>query len=127
MSDEYRNNGANGSLVNDSLADSGIPPNARDAATGNYPPPGDSTSSGGYGSPIDSFSPAAQRGAIQQSTNGTDLTSEIQDAKQGVDEDTRRDVTADKLRNGLSPYTGDSLESKEEAREALADRFSPRK
>ncbi|KAI5981931.1 hypothetical protein EDD15DRAFT_2378867 [Pisolithus albus] len=111
---------------------------SRDATTGNYPPQGDTTSSGGYGAP-NTFSPRAQRGvdvfadadrsadaqpsstAIQQSTTGTDLRGELQDAQQGVDRDAR---AAFQQSSGGRPYQGESLDSRKEAEAALRDRYT---
>jgi hypothetical protein len=67
------------------------------------------TSSGGYGSSKNVYSDSAQRGKeatrtgdasersqdtglVTQSTSGGNLSNEVQDAKQGVDWDTRREV-----------------------------------
>ncbi|KAG9225212.1 hypothetical protein CCMSSC00406_0007043 [Pleurotus cornucopiae] len=86
-------------------------------AVGNYPPGNDITLSGGYGS-ANVRSDRVQRGnpdstinsdpaitesqpsggLINQSLNGTSLKSGLADAKQGVDEDTRRDI------DPLNPY-----------------------
>ncbi|OAX34281.1 hypothetical protein K503DRAFT_747646 [Rhizopogon vinicolor AM-OR11-026] len=114
--------------------------NQSDAATGNYPPSGDTTSSGGYGS-ADSFSPAAQRGsllplmdetsaprggpktAISQSTTGTDLTSELEDAKQGTDEPSRREMHEHGEWADLNPYGQSTFESREEAKRGLGERY----
>lgn len=111
---------------------------SRDATTGNYPPQGDTTSSGGYGAP-NTFSPRAQRGvdvfadadrssdtqpsstAIQQSTTGTDLRGQLQDAQQGVDRDAR---AAFQESSGGRPYRGESLDSRKEAEAALRDRYT---
>ncbi|KIJ62929.1 hypothetical protein HYDPIDRAFT_188828 [Hydnomerulius pinastri MD-312] len=127
MSDEYRNNGQDSSLVNSSLDTSSLPQNARDAVTGNYPPPGDTTSSGGYGAP-DTFAPITQRGAntrteskvatypsvditgdpstLQQSTNDADLCNEFEDAKQGVDRDARRTYQQERVGRGEPLHAG---------------------
>ncbi|TFK24845.1 hypothetical protein FA15DRAFT_640653 [Coprinopsis marcescibilis] len=66
---------------------------------GNYPAENDSTPSGGYGSATNVWSNRTQRGAkakgdedfhgstglVNQSLSGSDLSHEIQDAKQGRD------------------------------------------
>ncbi|KAF4579961.1 hypothetical protein EYR36_001781 [Pleurotus pulmonarius] len=89
------------------------------------------TSSGGYGS-AEVWSNRAQRGSaesamtgnqtsgglIDQALNSTNLKSELVDAKQGVDEDTRREVEP------LNPYGKSSLDSNFDARQHLADAFS---
>lgn len=91
------------------------------------------TASGGYGSSINPYSDAAQRGQptsssfqsseegqpqsfdskslVSQSLSGGDLSGELQDAKQGVDEGTRREVGPD---GGPKGYN-ESWESREEA------------
>ncbi|KAI3602600.1 hypothetical protein WG66_009243 [Moniliophthora roreri] len=102
MSDEYRNQGYKDTLVDDSIAKSGV---SLDEATKNYPPQsGDSTrspseiykealirylatSSGGYGTPDTS------KTLIDQSTTGSNLRNETQDGMQGVDKDTRREIS----------------------------------
>ncbi|KAK7056323.1 hypothetical protein VNI00_002876 [Paramarasmius palmivorus] len=106
MSDEYHNKGYKNTLVDDSVTKTGV---NLDEATKNYPPQGgdctspkaifhssnyaydepllSATSSGGYGSADTSKS------LIDQSTNGGNLKGEIQDAKQGIDEETRRAVS----------------------------------
>ncbi|KAI6108917.1 hypothetical protein EDD16DRAFT_57435 [Pisolithus croceorrhizus] len=130
MSDEYINDGMHGSRAVDT---------SRDATTGNYPPQGDTTSSGGYGAP-NTFSPSAQRGvdvfanadhsadtqlgptAIQQSTTGTDLRGELQDAQQGVDRDAR--AAYQERSCGGGPPQGESLDSRKEAETALRDRYT---
>ncbi|KAF7424857.1 hypothetical protein PC9H_010168 [Pleurotus ostreatus] len=95
---------------------------------GNYPPENDTTSSGGYGSAnvwsdrvqkgdpdsaVDSKSTITESqpsgGLIDQSLNGTSLKSGLADAKQGVDEDTRRDI------DSLNPYGKSSLDSSSNA------------
>ncbi|KII84322.1 hypothetical protein PLICRDRAFT_167848, partial [Plicaturopsis crispa FD-325 SS-3] len=123
MSDEYASSGYKGSLVNDSAKGA----QNTDAETGNYPPEGDSTSSGGYGSSVNTFAPETQRGKVdtgaglvQQSTSGGDLESEIDDAKQGEDAGTRKEVGKGQ---GLNPYPSDSLENRKEAEEALSRQF----
>ncbi|KAF4596866.1 hypothetical protein EYR40_007442 [Pleurotus pulmonarius] len=97
----------------------------------NHPPEHDTTSDGGYGS-AEVWSDGVQRGnaesamtgnqtssgLIDQSLNGTNLKSELADAKQGVDEDTRREMEP------LSPYGKSSLDSNSDARQHLADAFS---
>lgn len=100
------------------------------------------TSSGGYGS-VNSFSPVAQRGipplplmdetsaprggsktAISQSTTGTDLTSELQDAQQGIDHASRREMREHgEWGPGLNPYGQSTFESHEEARRELGKRY----
>ncbi|KAL0945214.1 hypothetical protein HGRIS_000726 [Hohenbuehelia grisea] len=128
MSDEYRNNGLQGSLVDPSHAKVGEDQYKNEISKsqtsqqdmpGNYPSDSDSTSSGGYGSARNVWSDRAQRGnndggLIDQSLSGSSLKSELQDAKQGIDADTRRDT------EGLNPYAKSSLESKAEAEERLA-------
>ncbi|ESK97877.1 hypothetical protein Moror_17306 [Moniliophthora roreri MCA 2997] len=85
MSDEYRNQGYKDTLVDDSIAKSGV---SLDEATKNYPPQsGDTTSSGGYGTPDTS------KTLIDQSTTGSNLRNETQDGMQGVDKDTRREIS----------------------------------
>lgn len=99
------------------------------------------TSSGGYGA-ANSFSPAAQRGiplplmdetsaprggpktAISQSTTGTDLTSELQDAKQGIDHASRREMREHgEWAPGLNPYGQSTFESHEEVQRELGERY----
>ncbi|KZT65889.1 hypothetical protein DAEQUDRAFT_730932 [Daedalea quercina L-15889] len=110
--------------------------------TGNYPPPGDSTSSGGYGS-ANAFSDPAQRGRqdlvnnqsetglVDQSLNGGPIGREIEDAKQGRDEASRRQFAHEAARDfdrqngaaGLNPY-GQNPDSRDEVGEMLASRFA---
>lgn len=59
-------------------------------------------------------------GLVDQSLSGGDLKSEIQDAQQGVDADTRRDVQEDGA--GLNPYGNSSVESTQQAAAMLAPR-----
>ncbi|PBK62263.1 hypothetical protein ARMSODRAFT_609489 [Armillaria solidipes] len=95
MSDEFGRAHFKDSLVDDSAT--------IDCATKNYPPEGDTTSSGGWGGPpegvwgnkaqrsgIDTSNADAKKsgrktGLVDQSVNGSDLKSQIQDAKQGAD------------------------------------------
>lgn len=94
------------------------------------------TSSGGYGTSKNPYSNSAQRGnadasggdstfqdsgLVTQSTSGGDLSNETQDAKQGVDRDTRGDVgLGGGPRDGSNPTQSareynESLESRAEA------------
>ncbi|KAF9459047.1 hypothetical protein BDZ94DRAFT_1269240 [Collybia nuda] len=114
MSDEYAGPGYKGSLVNKTVnvpsdkqrKGQNIPSRKQqnsndDFDTLNYPASDDTTSSGGYGSPTNVWSDRSQRGymvkggsykegLIDQSLSGGDLKGEIQDAKQGRDNNTRR-------------------------------------
>ncbi|KAF9219468.1 hypothetical protein BS17DRAFT_789341 [Gyrodon lividus] len=157
MSDEYGNNGRQGSRVNSPLENSSL---VQDTVTRNYPPPGDTTSSRAYDGP-DTYDPATQRGAnprvdpkvtllptvnieadpsalsLQQSTNGTDLRDELEDAKQGVDRNVRRAFQQERIQPGepLHPATRvgmgrnahgqGSLDSRVEAEQALRNAQSP--
>ncbi|KAH8119215.1 hypothetical protein DFH11DRAFT_1540069 [Phellopilus nigrolimitatus] len=87
---------------------------------GNYPPPDDTTSEGGYGG--QSFAPVAQRGLIDQTTDGQPLGNELQDAVQGTDEPSQRQYKAEQKRQGqgLNPYGGDSFENREDAGARIA-------
>ncbi|KAI6025751.1 hypothetical protein F5J12DRAFT_810192 [Pisolithus orientalis] len=128
--------------MSDKYTDDKMRPSANTSRTGNYPPQGDTTSSGGYGA-SNTFSPRIQRGvdvfadsdnsasthpattAIQQSTTGTDLSGEMQDAQQGVDRDAR--AAFQERPGGRSLRGGDdgaSLDSREEAEAALRDRYA---
>jgi len=94
MSDEYGRNGFKDSLVDDSINPEG---NTFDERTRNYPPKNDTTSSGGFSTTPDMWSNKAQRGnnvevsstgstgLIDQSTNGSNLKNQMEDAKQGRD------------------------------------------
>ncbi|KAH9838748.1 uncharacterized protein C8Q71DRAFT_856675 [Rhodofomes roseus] len=110
--------------------------------TSNYPPPGDSTSTGGYGS-ANTFSDPVQRGRqdlvnnesetglVDQSLSGGPIGQEIDDAKQGRDEASRKDFTHEAERDfdrgngsaGLNPY-GQNPDSRGEATEMLASRYA---
>ncbi|TFY60584.1 hypothetical protein EVG20_g7367 [Dentipellis fragilis] len=119
MSDEYASTGFKGSLADDSI-DTMIDDHGQrntqnapdsDYATNNYPPPGDTTSSGGSRQ-----RPAgADSGLLDQSPSGGSLGKHVEDAKQGRDECAREQ---------LNPYSGSSLEGREEAGEALASRYA---
>ncbi|EIM90639.1 uncharacterized protein STEHIDRAFT_165196 [Stereum hirsutum FP-91666 SS1] len=119
-----------------------------DYKTGNYPPEGDSTSSGGYGSTINSFASKPSSNAptstftpnssnsntntntnsdsnlITQSTNGTSLTNELDDAKQGVDGRSRDTYAHEQGTGSLNPYGGSSMEGREEAGERLGGAYA---
>ncbi|THV02284.1 hypothetical protein K435DRAFT_836506 [Dendrothele bispora CBS 962.96] len=100
-----------------------------DEATKNYPVEGDTTSSGGYSATSNIWSDKAQRGnissalersdpnsnfasrsdgsqknLIDQSLSGADLSGQLKDAKQGVDEGTRKEVLKEEQeREDLGP------------------------
>jgi hypothetical protein len=63
--------------------------------------------------------------AISQSTTGTNLTSQLQDAKQGTDEPSRREMRehGEQWGSGLNPYGQNTFESHEEARRGLGERY----
>jgi hypothetical protein len=63
--------------------------------------------------------------AISQSTTGTNLTSQLQDAKQGIDEPSRREMRehGEQWGSGLNPYGQSTFESHEEARRGLGERY----
>jgi len=53
-----------------------------------------------------------------------DLTSELQDAKQGVDHASRREMREHgEWASGLNPYGQSSFDSQEEARRGLSERY----
>ncbi|KAG9225199.1 hypothetical protein CCMSSC00406_0007030 [Pleurotus cornucopiae] len=134
MSNEYSNNDADASTIGNVASREPDSDHGRTSklgsGIGNYPPGNDTTSSGGYGSAnvwsdrvqrgnpddstINSDSPITESqpsgGLIDQSLNGTSLKSGVADAKQGVDEDTRRDI------DPLNPYGKSSLDSSSDAR-----------
>ncbi|KAI6037700.1 hypothetical protein EDC04DRAFT_2897293 [Pisolithus marmoratus] len=129
MSDEY---------TNDGMRDSRVLDTSRDVTTGNYPPQGDTTSSGGYGA-TNTFSPRVQRGidtfahadhsaggatAVQQSTTGTDLRGQVQDAQQGVDRDAREAFQECSGGQSQGGNDGESLDNRDEAEAALRDRYT---
>ncbi|KAA1467281.1 hypothetical protein DENSPDRAFT_832298 [Dentipellis sp. KUC8613] len=119
MSDEYANTGFKGSLADDSIDTIIDDSNQRstqnapnsDYATKNYPPPGDTTSSGGFRQ----RAAGPDSGLLDQSPSGGALRKHAEDAKQGRDE---------RAREQLNPYSGSSLEGREEAARALASRYA---
>ncbi|TCD68280.1 hypothetical protein EIP91_011246 [Steccherinum ochraceum] len=143
MSDEYgANSGFKGSLVNNSAAQTTTAEDDLNYKTGNYPPTDDSTASGGYSSSGNVWSDKAQRGRadierndgpatglLGQSVNGISVMNELEDAKQGRDEGTRREFQHEARRDfgqqgaGLNPYGADSLETKREAGEMLESKI----
>ncbi|KAI0090192.1 hypothetical protein BDY19DRAFT_938953 [Irpex rosettiformis] len=112
-----------------------------DYQTANYPSNGDSTASGGYGAaPERAWSTQAQRGSdvstptlIDQSPTGGPISKEIHDAVQGKDASAREQFAHEKKRDfgaetghaGLNPY-GRSPDTRKEAEEMLASKFSGR-
>ncbi|CCL99915.1 uncharacterized protein FIBRA_01940 [Fibroporia radiculosa] len=137
MSDEYASSGFQGSLVNDSLQTSR---GEGTYETGNYPPPGDTTSSGGYSSRntwtnrsqrghLENMSGSAEAGLLDQSVTGGPIGDEIEDAKQGQDELSRKNFHHEAIRDfggpsigiteGLNPY-GRNIDSKDEAAQMLS-------
>ncbi|THH09285.1 hypothetical protein EW145_g2134 [Phellinidium pouzarii] len=87
---------------------------------GNYPHVGDTTSEGGYGG--QAFAPVAQRGLIDQTTDGQPLGDKLQDAKQGVDETSHKRYKADQQHQGqgLNPYESETFENRDEAAARLS-------